>query len=304
MIGNYYSLPVVVGGAAGDCCIRDSGYAGEIGTSGSNGGDHLNSGGTDGHPGQSDNGGGGGGAYPGGYNDGNAYQGDNGFNPLPLGGGGAYGDQPGGYGFGGGGAGEDNGGGGGGGYSGGGGGTSYGGGGGGGSYINTTYALSSTQYKQKNGREAFSAKDGYANYLGTNNGALPPRELKFYNTNKCIDLADSNAPNGAVVHLWDCYGGENQKWIWDGSKFHSKVNYNKCLDLNSANQANGTKIQIWDCVDTNGQSWQINNYTGQIKLTVNTNKCIDLEGGNTNNGTKIQIWDCLDGNANQIWSVQ
>jgi hypothetical protein len=30
--------------------------------------------------------------------------------------------------------------------------------------------------------------------------------------NKCVDIKDWNANNDAVLQLWDCSGGANQKW--------------------------------------------------------------------------------------------
>jgi hypothetical protein len=30
--------------------------------------------------------------------------------------------------------------------------------------------------------------------------------------NKCVDIADWNPNNDAVLHMWDCVGGANQKW--------------------------------------------------------------------------------------------
>ena len=30
--------------------------------------------------------------------------------------------------------------------------------------------------------------------------------------NKCVDIKDWNADDGARLQLWDCAGGANQKW--------------------------------------------------------------------------------------------
>ena len=296
------------GGAAGDCCAGESGHPAEIETSGGYGGSMDYGIGTNGHPGLSITGGGGGGAFAGGtYDNDSDDQGENGFNPLPIGGKGGQAGRPGGFGFGGGGSGHgsfpNTGGGGGGGYS-GGGGADFGYGGGGGSYINTSFAIGSSVYKKRNGTST-NPLNGYGVYISTNSNHFnQTHEFIHQNSKtKCIDLADSNAPNGGVVHLWDCNGGENQKWRWDGNSIRSKVNYNKCLDLDHGNQSNGTRIQIWDCsVNNPNQLWAVDLNTGQIKLKANPNKCIDLDGGNTSNGTKIQIWDCYANSPNQKWA--
>jgi streptogrisin C len=30
--------------------------------------------------------------------------------------------------------------------------------------------------------------------------------------NRCVDIAEWNGNDGALLHLWDCVGGANQKW--------------------------------------------------------------------------------------------
>ena len=37
-------------------------------------------------------------------------------------------------------------------------------------------------------------------------------DLVNISANRCVDIANVNPANGAVLHLWDCVGGANQKW--------------------------------------------------------------------------------------------
>jgi hypothetical protein len=100
------------------------------------------------------------------------------------------------------------------------------------------------------------------------------------------------------VQLWDCWGGNNQQWQYDGS--HLVVYGNKCLDLTNGNQANGNHLQIWDCVSGNSnQEWLLQ---GNVLRWAHGNKCMDLTDGSTANGNPIQVWDCFTGNRNQQWT--
>jgi hypothetical protein len=118
------------------------------------------------------------------------------------------------------------------------------------------------------------------------------------NSNKCLDVRDISQANGAFVQLWDCSGGNNQQWHYDGS--HLVVYGNKCLDLTDGNQANGNHMQIWDCVSGNSnQEWLLQ---GNVLRWAHGNKCMDLTDGSAANGNTIQVWDCFTGNRNQQWT--
>ena len=45
----------------------------------------------------------------------------------------------------------------------------------------------------------------------TSPGAVP-FEMVSVLANKCVDIAEWNPGNAAVLHLWTCVGGANQKW--------------------------------------------------------------------------------------------
>ena len=299
------------GGAAGDCCSqKSSGRPAETGTAGGLG-EHWSMGnGTDGHPGAGVDGGGGGGAYAGGEWD-SSDHGDNGFNPLPVGGKGQAGSHDGGFGFGGGGAGMSeafsSGGGGGGGYSGGGGPDGCRAGGGGGSYINAAYADPASFYKKRNGTTT-NPRDGYALYRAAA-VPVPPQAKQIRlstHIDKCIDLLYGNTDNGATVGIWDCGpNSPHQYWIYDGNFIRYGADLNKCIDLAGGNTSNGAKIEIWDCQinneNTPHQQWLLDPGTGHFQLKANPSKCLDLNAGILDNGNKIQLWDCQTNNANQAW---
>lgn len=117
---------------------------------------------------------------------------------------------------------------------------------------------------------------------------------------KCLDDSSGQATTGANIHLWDCHGGENQKWILAGDgSIHSAVNYNKCVDLYAFNTNNGGNIVVWDCNGQANQRWVLDGSV--IRTGLNGNKVIDVSGGNSANGTNIQIWD-YNGSGAQQWT--
>ncbi|WP_344439839.1 RICIN domain-containing protein [Kitasatospora nipponensis] len=66
----------------------------------------------------------------------------------------------------------------------------------------------------------------------------------------CLDVDRNGTANGTPIQLWDCHGGANQSWTYNG--FQLRAN-GKCLDLPGDNTAQGTELQLWDCVEVASQ---------------------------------------------------
>ncbi|WP_182876315.1 ThuA domain-containing protein [Microbispora sp. H10670] len=120
--------------------------------------------------------------------------------------------------------------------------------------------------------------------------------LRGVASGRCLDVNGASQSNGAQVLIWDCNGGNNQKWT-STSATELRVYGNKCLDVNGGGTANGTAVIIWDCNGQNNQKWRFNS-DGSI-TAVGANKCLDVSG--TANGTKAQIYTC-NGQNNQKWT--
>jgi hypothetical protein len=79
---------------------------------------------------------------------------------------------------------------------------------------------------------------------------------------KCIDvdLANGQYDNGDRVHLWDCHGGNNQKFVVrsDGT-IRPKSNQNYCLDA-SAGISYGSRIHLWQCHGGQNQIFNAGEY--------------------------------------------
>jgi hypothetical protein len=136
--------------------------------------------------------------------------------------------------------------------------------------------------------------------------------IRNYQSGKCLD-ADANylSQNGDRVQLWDCNGGDNQKWYLepinpnDPSQLRLRnVADDKCLDADANNiNNNGDKVQLWACGGGTEQKWRV--YTGSTNVLVFQNlangKVLDADAnGINNNGDRVQVWDWWGG-ANQIW---
>jgi hypothetical protein len=121
-------------------------------------------------------------------------------------------------------------------------------------------------------------------------------EIRNSMNNKCLDVLGFDNSNGARVGMWDCWGGSNQHWYWNGEEIRSSMN-SKCLDLLGFNNNNGAEVGMWDCWGGSNQHWYWDG--SQIRSRLN-GKCLDLLGFNNNNGAHVGVWDCWGG-ANQHW---
>ena len=73
---------------------------------------------------------------------------------------------------------------------------------------------------------------------------------------KCLDVEPGNAASGTPVWIWDCNGGDAQKWTYDpGSGTVRNPALGKCLDVQWGNFVGGTPVWIWDCNGGDAQKW-------------------------------------------------
>jgi alpha-galactosidase len=112
---------------------------------------------------------------------------------------------------------------------------------------------------------------------------------------RCLDIPASNTVNGTQPVIWDCHGGANQQWTFDGRTLKG---LGKCLDA-PPNATAGTKVQIWDCNGGPNQQWNLN-VNGTISGS-QAGLCLDVSDANTGNGTAVILWTC-HGGSNQVWT--
>jgi non-reducing end alpha-L-arabinofuranosidase len=117
---------------------------------------------------------------------------------------------------------------------------------------------------------------------------------------RCVDVPNGSTTNGTQVQLWDCWGGNMQRWTHTASR-QLQVYGNKCLDANGAGTSNGTQVIIWDCHGGTNQQWNAN-ANGTV-TGVQSGLCLDANGAGTTNGTRLILWSC-HGGTNQQWSIR
>jgi hypothetical protein len=64
---------------------------------------------------------------------------------------------------------------------------------------------------------------------------------------KCLDAEGAGTADGTKAILWDCHGGNNQRWNVNANGTITNAQSGKCLDADSRGTANGTRIILWSC---------------------------------------------------------
>ncbi|MFI9204715.1 RICIN domain-containing protein [Streptomyces sp. NPDC053048] len=114
--------------------------------------------------------------------------------------------------------------------------------------------------------------------------------------NRCLEIRAGNAGIGALVGMWDCHGGSNERWYWDGLTIRSDLN-GKCLDVVAGNAENGAALNMWDCYGGAPQQWV---WDGARLRNPVYNRCLTIGNANWWNGASVIMWDCNLG-SHQQW---
>jgi hypothetical protein len=79
--------------------------------------------------------------------------------------------------------------------------------------------------------------------------------IQLYGTNLCLDAYGRTAGSG--VGLWNCHGGENQKWsFYPGSlTLRPSFDRNLCLVISNGDSGNNALLGIWYCDGNKNSQW-------------------------------------------------
>jgi hypothetical protein len=123
--------------------------------------------------------------------------------------------------------------------------------------------------------------------------------IKGNQSNRCLDVPNSNTTNKNRLQIWGCNGTNAQNWTpkADGSL----QALGKCLDNNQQRAANNNPIQIYTCNGTNAQKWTRQASDGTIRLTANKNYCLTVTNNSTAQGAKLLLYTC-NGSKSQKWT--
>jgi hypothetical protein len=125
-------------------------------------------------------------------------------------------------------------------------------------------------------------------------------ELKTYLPgNRCVDVAGESRDAGAGMLLWDCWGGENQRFQYVPETQELRVyGGTMCLDVTGNFGQSGDPVIIWQCHGGANQKWSYEPATGFMRAV--NNLCLDVAGANSANGASLIVWECHGGD-NQKW---
>ena len=127
---------------------------------------------------------------------------------------------------------------------------------------------------------------------------------------KVLDVAGASTANGALVHQWEWWGGDNQRWrieaLGNGTVRVVAVHSGKVLDVDHASTADGTAVVQWAWSNTNNQRWVFDRFEfgDEIRLlATHSLKPIEVAGRSEANGAPVvqrEWW----GGPSQRWVHQ
>ncbi|WP_433476968.1 RICIN domain-containing protein [Spirillospora sp. CA-142024] len=116
----------------------------------------------------------------------------------------------------------------------------------------------------------------------------------------CLEVADGNSGNGALVTVWNCHGGSNQRWTFDDKgRIKSDLPGDKCLDVRGGNGGNGAAINLYECNASSAQQWH---FEGDRLVSGVNGHCLTIVAANFAGGGAVVNWECV-GHVEQTWEL-
>lgn len=126
-----------------------------------------------------------------------------------------------------------------------------------------------------------------------------------YHPDLCLDLANGDASNGAILQLWKCVGSDNQNWVFSQAESAIKYasNTNMCADTGGVEEH--AYLQLWECNGLPQQVWGYDASQMSLYLTnsaADASLCMQNEDGGITDGTRIIVSQC-SGLWDQLWKL-
>jgi hypothetical protein len=127
-----------------------------------------------------------------------------------------------------------------------------------------------------------------------------PALLADRNAGRCLDVLGAGREAGTPLVLYDCYGGENQRFTSPaaGQTGELRVYGDWCVQPAAGGTGDGPRLVIAPCAGGAAQRWA-RTAAGEFRGEA-SGKCVDVLGGRTENLTDVWLWTCL-GAPNQQW---
>lgn len=114
---------------------------------------------------------------------------------------------------------------------------------------------------------------------------------------KCLEVV---VPSGDFqrANMWDCWGGWNQQWRWEGYQLVNRST-GKCLEILYIDRGDGAWVGQYTCWDGPNQRWfKGRNIWGGFELHSFLNdKCLEVRDSDWGNGAPVSMWGCWGGSA-------
>ncbi|WP_223642955.1 PQQ-dependent sugar dehydrogenase [Corallococcus sp. EGB] len=115
---------------------------------------------------------------------------------------------------------------------------------------------------------------------------------------RCLDVAQNSQTPGQELHIYDCHGQVNQRFLFTPEGELRAFGGAWCVQ--PATSTSGAKAVIATCDGTANQRW-VRNSSGAVVHTA-TALCLDVSGQATANSSPVIVWTC-NGQTNQQWSL-
>ena len=115
---------------------------------------------------------------------------------------------------------------------------------------------------------------------------------------RCLDVAQNSQTPGQVLHIYDCHGQANQRFLFTPEGELRVFDGAWCVQPASASA--GASAAIAACTGAANQKW-VRNASGAVVHTASS-LCLDVSGQATANSSTVVVWNC-NGQTNQQWSL-
>ncbi len=75
--------------------------------------------------------------------------------------------------------------------------------------------------------------------------------------NKCLDAEGAGTSPGTRVIIWECQGGQNQRWNVNANGTITGVPSGLCLDTDNGGTGNGAQTVLRNCNGASTQRWTL-----------------------------------------------
>ncbi|WP_437302926.1 RICIN domain-containing protein [Sorangium sp. So ce388] len=125
---------------------------------------------------------------------------------------------------------------------------------------------------------------------------------------KCLDVVQGSAADGAGVVTSSCNGNDNQRWklVPRRDGYYNIVNRKsgKCLDVKGASKRDGAAVVQWRCNGGDNQAWRVESNDGGTHLAAkHSGKCLNLASYSQDDGVALEQETCA-GSSTEVWWVK